>query len=59
MYSPGRSPTDVARPALVAFVCTLVIEVVLALLMSFVLIKPFAAYLSGDPEVAELTQQMF
>ncbi|KAI8917535.1 hypothetical protein DFJ77DRAFT_488310 [Powellomyces hirtus] len=57
--SNDDADVNVVRPAMISFLYTLIIEAVLALLMSFVLIKPFAQYLSGDAAVAELTTRMF
>ncbi|KAJ3156904.1 hypothetical protein HDU86_003439 [Geranomyces michiganensis] len=49
----------VTHPALVSFGLTFIVELALALLMSFVLIKPFARYLSSSESVAELTTTLF
>ncbi|KAI8815837.1 uncharacterized protein EV422DRAFT_623934 [Fimicolochytrium jonesii] len=49
----------VTRPAQISFLWTLAIELILALLMSFALIKPFALYLSSSSTVAELTTTLF
>ncbi|KAJ3041628.1 hypothetical protein HDV00_008905 [Rhizophlyctis rosea] len=49
----------VIRPAIKSIILTFTTEVTLALLLSFLLIRPFALYLSGSPTVADLTTSMF
>ncbi|KAK1974857.1 hypothetical protein LZ30DRAFT_739286 [Colletotrichum cereale] len=50
---------SITRPALVSLVIALIIEVPVCLFLTFIGARPFARYLSGSDEVADVTAMMW
>lgn len=57
--TPFRTVVRIAHPALLSLVVALIVEVPLAIFLSFWGARPFARYLSGSDEVADVTAQMW
>lgn len=54
-----RAIINIARPALVSIVIALIFEVPVCLFLTFFGARPFARYLSGSDEVADVTAMMW
>jgi len=49
----------ITRPAFISIICVIVVEIPLLLLFTFLLIRPFAYYLSDSGPVADVVQKMW